>query len=254
MNVLIVEDEIPAAEKLKILLNKYEPSIQIIGRAQSVKDGVKLIQQYGDNIDLVFLDIQLTDGLSFDIFKEVSFNKPVIFITAFDHYALEAFQTNAIDYLLKPVTYDGLVKSMQKIDALRKNLSQETADLQQMMGLLKQKKYKDRFMVKIGDHIYSITIDQVQLFFAEGRDAYLITKDNKKYIIDHKIETLAELLEPQDFFRVNRSIIINIDSIREVIVYSNSRLKITMQGYNEKEVVVSRDRVGDFKDWYDGLR
>lgn len=253
LKVAIIEDEIPAAEKLVILLKKYDPEITIVGKAGSIETSIKLLNEYQDEIDLLFMDIQLTDGLSFDIFEHINYNKALVFITAFDHYALDAFRANAIDYLLKPITYKSLSDCLAKIDSLRANLGKESIDLKTMLHVIQSKKtYKDRFMVKVGDKIYSITADNIELIFAEGRDAYVITKENKKYIIDHTLESLEDTMNPTQFFRINRSCIVPINSIENVLVYSNSRLKITLLHFHQKELIVSREKVSSFKAWYDG--
>lgn len=255
MKVIIIEDERPAADKLEILLKRYNNAIEVIGKAGNVTDGVALLESHGDDVELIFMDIQLTDGLSFEIFDELEVQKPVIFITAFDQYALKAFKANGIDYILKPITYDALKQSMIKFDNLRQSSSTplHNAGLGSVLSQLTESNYKSRFMVKIGEHIHSITTEEIMLFYAEGRDAYIVNQDGRKYIIDHKLETLEELLNPSSFFRVNRSFIINIAAIKDVLIYSNSRLKITPLADLEKEIVVSREKVQAFKAWYDGV-
>lgn len=255
MKVLIIEDEIPAAEKLGRYLAKYDESIQVAAHLTSVKDAIQWLQEKQDTIDLIFMDIQLTDGLSFQIFQQVAIKKPVIFITAFNEFALDAFKVNSIDYLLKPITFTDLSASLKKLENLREQLqwnSQKTELLQETFVTPKTAAYKNRFMVKSGDHIRSITADQIALFYADGRDVYLVTTQNRKFIIDYTLETLEDLLEPKTFFRINRTYILNINSIKDVIVYSNSRLKITLTQEFDKEIVVSREKVGPFKEWFDG--
>jgi two-component system, LytTR family, response regulator len=255
MNVLIIEDEIPAAEKLSRYLTKYDQRIQVIGHLTSVREAVTWLIEKQETIDLIFMDIQLTDGLSFQIFQQVAIRKPVIFITAFNEFALDAFKVNSIDYLLKPITFTDLSASLKKLDMLREQLNwstQKTEQLQETFVTPKTAAYKNRFMVKLGDHIRSITSDQISIFYADGRDVYLVTNQNRKFIIDYTLETLEELLEPKTFFRLNRTFIININSIKDVIVYSNSRLKIMLTQEFEKEIIVSREKVGIFKEWFDG--
>lgn len=254
MNVIIIEDEKPAVEKLIILLKKYDEGIAVLGKASSVKSGVELIQNHADELDLIFMDIQLTDGLSFEIFESVNIKKPIIFITAFDQYALEAFQSHAIDYLLKPITFEAVKNSLNKLKSLQQsNPEQDNLNnLNSILSKLQQKNYKERFMVKIGDHIHSILTADILFFYAEGRDAYFINKENKKYLIDHKLESLTELLDPKIYFRANRSHIVNIDAIKDVLVYSNSRLKLSLSVSFDQEVIISREKVAAFKAWYDG--
>jgi DNA-binding LytR/AlgR family response regulator len=202
------------------------------------------------------MDIQLIDGLSFTIFQQVKVEKPVIFITAFNEYALDAFKVNSIDYLLKPVTYPDLSASLTKLENLKAQLNWSPAQVESIKLALGPagRSYKNRFMVKLGDHIKSITSDQISFFFADGRDVYLITSQIRKFIIDYTLESLEEILDPTIFYRINRSYIVNINSVQDVVVHSNSRLKITPAIKWENEMVVSREKVSEFKEWFDGQR
>lgn len=258
MRVFIIEDEIPAAEKIERFLHRYDDSIDIVGRAMSVKETVNWVNTDG-NADLLLMDIQLTDGLSFDIFKEVSLDIPVIFTTAYNEYAIDAFKANGIDYLLKPITFEALTESLDKFKNLKTRLSEpgqseatSVIDLQSALQMLSKREYKTRFMVKIGEHIKSVTTDQIELFYAEGRNGYIVTNQGRRLIIDYKLETLEEMLDPQTFFRVNRTFIIEINSIKDVLVYSNSRLKIILNMDFDREIIVSREKVNAFKKWFDG--
>jgi two-component system LytT family response regulator len=257
MKVIIVEDEIPAAEKLERYLQKYDPTIQVLGRFDSVTATVQWLNSNQDSIDLIFMDIQLIDGLSFQIFQQVQVRKPVIFTTAFNEYALDAFKVNSIDYLLKPITFTDLSASLKKLKSLRQQFNfnkDQQEHVQQVFASIKSREYKNRFMVKLGEHIRSITADQITLFFADGRDVYLVTNQNRKFIIDYTLEGLEEILNPATFYRLNRTFILNINSIKDVLVYSNSRLKITLNQEFDKEIIVSREKVGEFKEWFDGTR
>ncbi|CAN5512564.1 LytTR family DNA-binding domain-containing protein [soil metagenome] len=255
LNVLIVEDETPAVEKLERYLQKYSTGIQVKGICDSVASTAEWLQQNQPAIDLIFMDIQLKDGLSFEIFQKVSVKKPVIFITAYNEYALEAFKVNSIDYLLKPVTFSDLSASLQKLENLRDQLVMNDTKLEKLKSLATDsvaKSYKTRFMVKVGDHIRSITTDQVVLFYADGRDVYLVTQQLRKFIIDFTLESLEEVLTPNSFYRVNRTYILNIQFIQDVVMYSNSRLKIATNPVWDKEIIVSREKVNEFKYWFDG--
>jgi two-component system, LytTR family, response regulator len=257
MKVIIVEDEVPAAEKLERYLQKYDASIQVAARFDSVDNTVSWLKENQDRIDLIFMDIQLIDGLSFQIFQQVQVRKPVIFTTAFNEFALDAFKVNSIDYLLKPITFTDLSASLKKLETLRQQFqwNNDQADkVQQTFSSLKAKEYKTRFMVKLGEHIRSITADQIGLFYADGRDVYLVTTQNRKFIIDYTLESLEDILDPAVFFRLNRTFILNINAIKDVLVYSNSRLKIALQQEFDKEIIVSREKVGEFKEWFDGAR
>jgi two-component system, LytTR family, response regulator len=254
MKVIIVEDEVPAAEKLERYLTKYDASIQVVARFDSVVSTVKWLSEHQEMLDLIFMDIQLVDGLTFQIFQQVEVRKPVIFTTAFNEYALDAFKVNSIDYLLKPITFTDLSASMKKLETLRKQFGNkgQSERVQEALTSLERKKYKSRFMVKLGEHIRSITSDQITLLYADGRDVYLVTSQGRKFIIDYTLESLEDILDPKDFFRLNRTFIVNINAIKDVLVYSNSRLKITLHQEFDKEIIVSREKVNEFKDWFDG--
>ncbi len=257
MNVVIIEDERPAAERLEMLLKRYQPDAEILKVLDSVKASVAWFRENPNRADLVFVDIRLTDGLSFDIFKEVRIDKPLIFTTAYNEYALEAFRVNSIDYLLKPVSFEDLKRSMNKLASLRENLMEghhrlELEEIAKVLGQL-QKNYKNRFMVKVGDHIRSIPVDQIQLFFADGRVVYVLTDQDREYIVDYKMEELDEILDPEKFFRINRSFTVQIHAIRDVVIHSNSRLKILLNREFGREMIVSREKVGPFKLWF-GMR
>lgn len=252
MKVLIVEDEIPAAEKLERYLQKYNPAIEVADRAKSVSEAVSAIQANQQHLDLIFMDIQLIDGLSFEIFDQVKVTVPVIFTTAFDEYAVDAFKVNSVAYLLKPITFKDLSEAMKKLDAMKQQFG-GGMDINSVLANLSAIKYKERFMVKVGDHIKSIKTEDIALFFADGRVAYLLTYEKRKFIIDYKLEELEELLDPTAFFRLNRTFIVNINAIADVLMYSNSRLKVTPSIEFDKEMIVSRDKVTAFKDWFSGI-
>ena len=254
MKILIIEDEIPAVQKLESLLKRYDPEVEIVDRLDSVKSSVNWFRKAVIHPDLVFMDIRLTDGLSFEIFRHVNINIPVIFTTAYNEYALEAFKVNSIAYLLKPFSYDDLYQSMQKLVSMRENLVLpeqriKMEELNELLGSL-QKNYKSRFMIKVGEHIRSVKADDIHLFFADGRVVYILTSAGRQYIIDHKMEDLQEVLDPESFFRLNRTYIVNINAVNDVIIYSNSRLKVILEQKFESDLIVSRERVGAFKKWF----
>jgi two-component system, LytTR family, response regulator len=257
MKVLIIEDEVPAAEKLGRYLLKYDPATEIVATIDTATKAIEWLRENQERIDLIFMDIQLIDGLSFQIFQQVKVKKPVIFTTAFNEFALDAFKVNSIDYLLKPITYADLSASMKKLESLREQLGNNTEQserIQQAFSNLKTKEYKSRFMVKLGEHIRSITTDQISMLYADGRDVYLVTTQSRKFIIDYTLEALEDILDPKLFFRLNRTFILNINAIKDVLIYSNSRLKVALTQEFEKEIIVSREKVSDFKEWFDGLQ
>ena len=257
MKVLIIEDEKPAVEKLENYLKRYDSGIVIAGKTDSIEASVKWLKNTENKVDLIFSDIQLTDGLSFEIFEYIKINKPIIFTTAYNEYAIRAFKTNSIDYLLKPITYNDFYNSMQKLESLRENLqtNKQRLQIEEIGEIISQyqKKYKSRFLVKIGDHIRSITSENILLFFAEGRNVFLVSNSGKRFFIEYKLEELESMLDPQTFFRINRSFILNINSIQDVLVYSGSRLKISLITDFDKEIIVSRDKVNPFKNWFSGV-
>ena len=230
MKVVIVEDERPAAERLEMLLKRHHPDTEILQVLASVQDSVRWFKENPSLADLVFMDIKLTDGLSFEIFKQVQINRPLIFTTAYNDYALEAFRVNSIDYLLKPVSFEDLNRSLNKLTSLRENLLEghQRLELEELAKVLAQvqKSYKKRFMIKVGDHIRSIPSENIVLFYADGRVVFVVTDQGREYIVDFKMEELDEVLDPEVFFRINRTFTLHINSIRDVIIHSNSRLKI----------------------------
>ncbi|WP_439131206.1 LytR/AlgR family response regulator transcription factor [Polaribacter sp.] len=249
-NIVIIEDEQLAAEKLERYLLKYNSELKIIVVLSSISDAVHWLNTH-TNYDVVFMDIQLTDGLSFEIFNQTKILKPVIFTTAFDEYAVDAFKVNSIDYVLKPITFTDIARAMKKLKSMHTLFN--PVSLSKIVEVGQHKKVKDRFLVRLGNHIKSIKTEEIALFFADGRTVYLATKEGKKFIVDFKLEDLNSLLSAKMFFRVNRSFIINISAIKDVIVYSNSRLKIVVVVNSEKEIIVSRDKVAAFKTWLEGI-
>jgi len=252
MKVTIIEDEVLAIEKLTRYLFKYDNKIEIVHTLGSIQEAVPWIESCQDEIDLLFMDIQLTDGLSFEIFDKVKIIKPVIFTTAFDEFAIDAFKMNGIDYLLKPVMFTDLSGAMKKLSALKAMFSKEN-DLNTVIKKIAEKQHKNRFLVRLGNHLNSVKTEDISFFNADGRDAYMITNAGKKYIIEYTLETLEELLDVRSFFRVNRSFIININAIKDVLVFSNRRLKLILNVNYDKEIIVSRERVQDFKRWFEGI-
>ncbi len=256
MKVVIIEDEKPAVEKLEQMLLRYDPEIEVLENFASVEQSVNWLSDPANHAELLFMDIMLTDGMSFDIFEQTEVTIPIIFITAYNEFAIQAFKVNSIDYLLKPLNYNDLYRSLEKMKVLRENLpaSSERIQYHELNRMLMQmsKSYKTRFMVKVGDHIRSVKSENIDLFFAEGRTVYMVTNKQKRYIIDFKLESLDSSLNPDVFFRANRSFIVNINAISDVVVYSNSRLKILLNFDFEKEIIVSREKVNQLKEWFEG--
>lgn len=258
MKALIIEDETPAAEKLERYLKRFDPNSEVLAILKSVESSVAWLTANPLLADIIFMDIQLLDGKCFEIFEKTKVESPIIFTTAYDEYALEAFKVNSVAYLIKPITFDDISQALDKVSALKKTFNKSEIEdsfvLQKMLADMGKpyKSYKNRFMVKVGDHIKSIPTDNIKLFFADGRTAWLVTDEGRKYIIDFKLEQLEDLLDPVHFQRVNRTFILNINCIKDVIVFSNSRLKVIPDQTLDKEIIISREKVPQFKDWIDG--
>jgi DNA-binding LytR/AlgR family response regulator len=247
MRVIIVEDEKLAAERLVTMLAQYDPAIDVIACFESVEETAAYLRQHA-HPDLLLLDIHLSDGHSFEIFKQVSYNKPVIFTTAFDQYALEAFRIFSIDYILKPVTQAALASAINKFKSLSVNFS--AVDLTKLTSETGYQRYKKRFLGKVGQRLFFITSDNIAYLQADNKIVYLIDKEGSRYVVDYTLEQLQELVDPKLFFRLNRSFIVSINAIQQVKPWYNSRLKLSVLGNNNTdEMVVSRDRVADFKIW-----
>jgi len=247
MTTIIIEDEKPAARMLQRKLEKLNIPVQVM--LHSVREAIEWFQQ-NPHPDLIFLDIQLSDGLSFEIFEKVSIQSPIIFTTAYDEYALRAFKLNSIDYLLKPIDEDDLEVAVEKY---RKTISPKPAiDMQMIRQLFTSSQapeYKKRFSVKVGDHIKITPIEEVELFYSEFKGTFLHTFEGRTFLLDTTLESLEKELDPTQFFRISRKYIISHTALKDIVVYSNSRLKLTLKSYNKEEVIVSRERVGDFKEW-----
>jgi DNA-binding LytR/AlgR family response regulator len=251
MNVLIIEDEKPAARRLSRMLN--ELNIEPLTMLHSVEEAVNWFSNNA-HPDLIFLDIQLSDGLSFEIFDEVEIKSAIIFTTAYDEYALKAFKLNSIDYLLKPIDADELENAVEKFKNIYNTKENVVLNLNQLKNMISgnlenPKNYKKRFTVKIGQHIKMISTASIECFYSENKATHIYTIDNRSYLLEETLENLENKLQPETFFRVSRKFFININAIKDIISYTNSRLKIILHSYNESEIIVSRERVKDFKEW-----
>lgn len=254
MKVVIIEDESPAAQKLERYLKKYDASIKVLSHLSTVEDAVRWLAQHQEEADLLFVDVQLHDSLSFRIFQEVPVDTPVIFTTAYDEYAIDAFKVNSVDYLLKPITFTHLSQALDKYKRLHSSgaqRSQISIDVEQLSN--QANRYKDRFLVRRGNKIQSVRTNDISYFSADGRLVSLHQLDGRKYALDFTLTDLEQLVDPRQFYRVNRSHILQINAITDVVVYSSSRLKVSLNGQAAgTEIVVSRDKVSDFKSWLAG--
>ena len=218
---------------------------------QSVEESIDWFQNNA-HPDLIFLDIQLSDGLSFEIFESIDIKSAVIFTTAYDEYALRAFKLNSIDYLLKPIDEDDLEIAVNKFKARNSSASNFSLDFEMIKKMIVNpvdRVFKKRFTIKVGQQLKMITIDEIECFFSENKGTYLHTFDNRNYLLDVTLEQLENELDPQNFYRVSRKFIIPMKAIKEIQIYSNSRLKVILPTYKEDEVIVSREKVTEFKSW-----
>ncbi len=249
MNVIIIEDEKPSARRLQRMLSALDVKTQTM--LHSVEESIEWFQN-NEHPDLIFLDIQLSDGLSFEIFEAIEIKSAIIFTTAYDEYALKAFKLNSIDYLLKPIDEDELAEAVNKYKERLPQKQPVTLDFNDIKKLLVNpigREYKKRFSIKVGQHLKLINIVDIECFYSENKGTYLYTKEGRNYLLDSTLEQLEDELEPQTFFRINRKFFININAIKDMISYTNSRLQIKLNSYNEHDVIVARERVKEFKAW-----
>lgn len=251
--IVIIEDEPFAADHLELLIQRLKPEAEIVAKLPTVQEATAFLQMH-NNYDLLFSDIQLGDGLCFDIFRKVQVPTPIIFTTAYDQYALRAFKVNSVDYLLKPIDLPTLQAAFDKLERLRgEQAPQTTTFTQQQLDRLLQSmrpEYKQRFAVKIGEHIRLIPVAEVLYFESRHKLTYLYTSAGKKYPVQYTLQDLEGLLDPMEFFRINRQMLLRDKAIRDVAAISNSRLQVTIP-FAEKAVVVSRERCQEFKEWMD---
>ena len=250
MRILLIEDEKLAADRLQKLILKVVPEAVLEKPVPSVK---KALEWLGNNPapDLAFFDIQLADGLSFEILEQAKVGCPIIFTTAYDEYALKAFKLNSVDYLLKPVKEEDLKQAICKFRS--RVQPQQTLDLQLVEQLMQQmnRSYKSRFMVKVGDHIHAVPVEEILYFYSEEKATFLLNRQNKRYIIDYALDHVEQMVDPKLFFRTNRSFLINFHAIAQIVAYSGNRLKLNLADERAQEVLVSREKVPLFKQWLD---
>ena len=252
MNILIVEDEPEAAARLSTLLRELKPDTKVVGSLDSVKSAVKWISE-NPSPDLIFMDIQLADGLSFEIFEKADIKAPVIFTTAYNEYALKAFKVNSIDYILKPLDKDEVAAAFRKYENLtgqaqsREKMIDSIGTAMQMLT----KRYKKRFVIKVGEHLRSVEVSEILYFYSLEKTTFAQAADSRKHILDFTLDQLEGVLNPARFFRINRKYIVSVDSIRDMISHTNSRLKLLLKSSDDDDIIVARERVQEFKDWLD---
>jgi len=240
MKVLIIEDERFAQDELKRLLSGVETDIEVLGCCESIEEAVDWYNE-NEEPDLIFMDIQLSDGISFEIFQQVKVNAPIIFTTAFDNYALKAFKVNSIDYLLKPIEKEDLSAAIKKYQNLTNSSTNESKENSSVSLSVDQ--------VQQGDRLRHVSVEDIAYFYAEDDYTYLVAKENSKFIVAFKLDELVKLLDPNDFFRLSRKYIANIHSIKLVNKYFNSRLEVIVQPETKDQILISRVRVPEFLQW-----
>jgi two-component system response regulator LytT len=248
MRLLIVEDESLAASRLEMLFKNILNSYEVVGIARSIEEAITIIDN--NDIDLGFFDIQIEDGLSFDIFERINVNFPVIFTTAYNDYAIRAFKLNSIDYLLKPISEVELKNAISKFENIwnkQENLINISV-IDEMKQLLAGN-YKERFIVKIGNRMEILNTDDISYFYSFNKGTYAHTNDDKDFLLDIALDIIFPLLNPANFFRISRKHIINIKYIKDIYSYSNSRLVVNTKRKSTEEMIVSREKVRAFKDW-----
>ena len=249
MKAIIIEDEKPAARRLGRLLAELDVDVSIM--LHSVEESIEWFQN-NKHPELIFLDIQLSDGLSFEIFDVIEVKSAIIFTTAFDEYALQAFKLNSIDYLLKPIDDEDLEKAVKKYRDFKPEKDRISVDFEDIKKLLVnplEREYKKRFTTRVGQHLKIINADEVECFYSENKGTYAATIEGRNYLLDTTLENLEQELSPKIFFRVSRKFYVNINHINDIISYTNSRLQIKLNHFKEQEIIVSRERIKDFKLW-----
>lgn len=249
MRVLIIEDEIPAANRLAKMVQSIVDEAEIVKKIDSVETAVKFLDS-AENIDLIFMDIQLADGLSFDIFQQSKVKAPVIFTTAFDQYTLKAFKVNSIDYLLKPIDEKELEQAIEKYkqlyDKKENGLSEKILKIVQEMNLTR---HKERLLIKRGQQLSYLKTESTAYCYADGKLCYAVDFTNNKYLLENNLSQLEEQLQPNKFYRINRQLMVNIEAINKVHTWLGGRLKLELQPSTNIDTIVSRERVNGFKEW-----
>lgn len=252
LRALIIEDEEPAAERLKKLIFQADPEIEITDVIVSIRSAVSYLKE--NTPDLIFLDIHLADGESFEIFRQVNVKSPIIFTTAYDEFALQAFKLNSIDYILKPVKQEELVAALTKFKNLYTAKKETAVDYQKLADLIAGEKtgYKKRLLIRYGDLLKTIEIKDAAYFYSENKISYVATKQGARYALDNTLDELEKMLEPKEFFRINRQFIVGVDAIDKMLAVSKSRVKLTLKPPSDQETIVSTERSPEFKKWLAG--
>ena len=252
MDLVIIEDEPLAATRLKSLVKDIDPTINVVTTLDSIKSAVTWLKE--NNVpQLILMDIQLGDGISFEIFDQVEVNAPIIFTTAYDEYAIKAFKVNSIDYLLKPIDKNDLILALRKYESTRQPSPDQQEVLNKIGSAMQMltKKYKERFVTKVGEHLKFIEVGEILHFFSAEKVTFCKAGDGRSHILDYTLDQVEQMIDPALFFRINRKYIVSVNSIADMISHSNSRLKLVLKSSDDTDVIVARERVQDFKNWLD---
>ncbi|MCU0338706.1 MAG: LytTR family DNA-binding domain-containing protein [Spirosomaceae bacterium] len=250
MNILIIEDEPLAAKRIESLVKRIEPTAQVLAKLESVRGAVKWFNE-NPQPDLILMDIQLADGLSFEIFQQADITASIIFTTAYDEYAIRAFKVNSVDYLLKPIEEEELQTAMEKFKSQQKTNTQDQLGRVLDTLMSQRTEWKTRFLLKAGARFDVVEIKDVAYLFAEDKVVFLVTKDHKKYFLDETLDEIEQKLNPKDFFRLNRKYISPVTTIERIEPHFNGRLKIKLHHRDDDEIYVSREKAEAFKKWLD---
>lgn len=251
MKYIIIEDEQLAVKRLRSLIEEVRPDYEFVAKFDSIEGATISLPVL--QFDLLFMDIQLADGNSFDIFDQISIQAPIIFTTAYDEYAVKAFKTNSVDYLLKPLDPKELKSAIEKFEKNFKVKKAQAPVNTEITDLIKtlQPAGKERFVVKIGEHLKTVESKNIQLIYSQDKGTYVLSNEGKRFLIDYSLDRVEEMMSSANFFRISRKFIVNIDFIKDIIAFTNSRLEVMIDHYDEEQVIVARERVNDFKQWLD---
>jgi DNA-binding LytR/AlgR family response regulator len=252
MNFLIIEDEEQAAKRLKRMVKKLVPEAFIHGPCESIEEAVEWFEE-NPQPDLAFFDIHLADGLSFEIGEKTEVSCPIIFTTAYDQYAIRAFKLNSVDYLLKPITEENLSAAIEKFKShfLQHPVKVFGREWPEQIRSDYESKYKKRFVTRVGDRLQTLEVDDAAFAYSENKGSYLRSSEGKNYLVDYTLEEVESMLDPDVFFRLNRKYIARFEAVEEVVTYSNSRLKVKLKDWDDPDIVLSREKTREFKDWLD---
>ncbi|MEM6644318.1 MAG: LytTR family DNA-binding domain-containing protein [Bacteroidota bacterium] len=248
MKYIIIEDEQLAAKRVREIVESIRPDYEFVAKFDSIESATISLPVL--KYDLLFMDIQLADGNSFDIFDQITVAAPIIFTTAYDEFALKAFKHNSIDYLLKPIDPKEMEVAIGKFEKGAKSADSNASSIDDLVKSLNPNG-KERFVVKVGDHLKSVEMKEVQLIYSQDKATYLFNSAGKRFLVDYSLDRIEELLNKSDFFRISRKFIVNLNFIKDMIAFTNSRLEIVIDHFEDEQIIVARERVGDFKSWLD---